>query len=249
MENIRNQISEKIAEIGAGESLLIFTEEQNTFIKFDAKVNGKIQMTADNGNIEVEFTRDFTFDVIEDFSIIEKVKKLPLKTIKLNADGQFQVDGEPDTHLEAGPDGIADRSMVPLGEQIKAALLSILPNLNPGKLNDPRKDGSLFSYELDNGFTLWIECGEPINQMKVKAVIQHVTDEQIEAFRVFPNNRILPYMVQFFSVKTLNYDNAVDFLIELPAVPFIGQHLVAALNSLAESMQIWIDYNGGNIER
>ena len=248
MENIRNQISEKIAEIGAGESLLIFTKDQNTFIKFDAKINGKIQMTADNGNTEVEFTRDFTLDVIEDFSIVEQIKELPLKTIKLNADGQFQVDDDPDTHLEAGPDGIADRSMVPLSEQIKAALLCILPNLNPDKINDPRKDGSLFSYELDNDFTLWIECNERINQMKVKAVIQNVTDEQIEAFRVFPNNRILPYMVQFYSGKTFLYDNAVDFLIELPAVPFIGQHLVAALNSLAESMRIWIDYNGGKSE-
>jgi hypothetical protein len=248
MSTIREQIIDKIAEIGAGETLLIFTKNQKTFIKFEAKLNGQIQMTGHDGETIVHLAREYISKVVEDFSVIEQIKELPLKTVKINADGQLQVDDDPDTYLTADEDGIADRSMVPLGEQIRAAVSNILPDLTAQKMKDIRGDGSSFSCKLDNNFSLWIESSERLNRLQVRVSLDNVTDKQVEAFKPFAEMRILPYMVWFNNVKTENYQQVIEFRVELLLIPFIGQHLSAALINLAEAMKIWIEYNGGQID-
>ena len=247
MENIRNEIIERISEIGAGESLLIFTTNQDTFIKFEAKLNGQLHMTGHDGETSVHLAREFISRVVEDFSVVDQIKELPLKTVKLNADGQFQVDDDPDTFLATDKDGIADRSMVPLGHQVKDLVKNILPDLGDGL--DLQGDGSFLFYELKNGFDFTTTILEDANILIIKALRDDVTEEQIDNLLPFLEIRILPFLVQFSVNRDEGKLEGIEFRIELPAPPLIGQHLSLAITALADAMNLWLDINGGEIEQ
>ena len=135
--------------------------------------------------------------------------------------------------------------MVPLGQQVKAALLNILPNLSAERLEDIKGDGSYLIYSLENGFSLQIQVSETSNELRISSSSGIVSEKQIEAHKRDFLEKPHPFMVRTFYHENPYSGSSLSFNIELPAVPFIAQHLAMALVKLGEAMIDWKNNYGG----
>lgn len=245
MTTIEQALIESVANLGVGESLLVFTSKNSEFMRFDATANGEIKMNADNGSTQITMSRVYIADAIRDFDLASQISEMPLKKVLLTAVGTFQIDDEEPAVLGEDLEGISSRFGVPIMEHIKMVLAQQIPIYRgTAAASIPAEENST-SFEMADGFKFEITHNSDETRIRVQAHKENILSEHAVEYAAIQVERDDFNLVKVHALtgEILSAGEAIVlFEVVIPSIPFVGQHFVDALSSLFAQIKDWNEY-------
>lgn len=241
MMTIQEALIESVANLGIGESLLVFTSDAQ-FFRFDATANGLITMSADNGSTQMTMSRDLISQAIIDFNLASRIDELPLKTILLTSSGSLEVDTEEPQVLGADLEGIPNRFDVPLIERIKQVLVQQVPMFRGFTSSSLNTEDNAITLDAIDNFTLEIKHNGDESLIRLQAYSENVlakVAQDYAAMQIELDDFNLVKVQAMTGGPFTNNECVLVFEVVIPSIPFVGQHFTDALSSLSTQIKDW----------